>query len=282
MIEVQDMQFRYPDGTQALNGADLTVRRGEMVALLGINGSGKTTLAKILAGIYSPGTGTARVLGADLSNKKMRRNLPQHVGYVFQNPDHQIFTRKVYDEVNYGLENLGIPAKDRDAAIRKTLDMVGLTGEMDEDPLFLGKGQRQRLAVASVLAMGPEILIVDEPTTGQDYRMIRGIMELMVELHRQKKTVLIITHDMSIVSNYCDRAVVMMAGKTAFAGSPRDLFVNSALVEQTHLWSPQSVRLSLAMRATRPDFPILLNVEEWVGALVSSRGENTIQKGETG
>jgi energy-coupling factor transport system ATP-binding protein len=263
VIQVENVCYRYQDGTEALRGANLTVRQGEIVALLGNNGSGKTTLAKILTGIYAPGSGLARVMGRDLSKRKVRRNLPQWIGYVFQNPDHQLFTRRVYDEVEYGLINLNVPAAKREDIIHKTLEVVGLADKEDEDPLFLGKGQRQRLAVAVVLAMGPEILIVDEPTTGQDYRMISGIMSLLDELHKQNKTILIITHDMSLVANHCDRAVVLRDGQTVFDGEPRELFAKPPLLESTHLRSTQSVGLSLALQKKNPQFPILLKVHEW-------------------
>jgi len=267
VIRVSDLCYRYQDGTDALQGVDLTVRRGEMTALLGINGSGKTTLAKILAGIYTASAGKVSVFDQDLSERRVRYKIPQHVGYVFQNPDHQLFTRRVYDEVAYGLENLSLPSGERDDIIRKTLETVGLLDLLEEDPLFLGKGQRQRLAVASVLAMGPEILIVDEPTTGQDFRMISGIMTLLDELHQQNKTIIVITHDINLVANHCPHAVVMLDGRVIFDGDPRELFANPAILERTHLRSPQSVGLSLAMRAINPNFPILLNTEEWIGAL---------------
>ncbi|MFN8453507.1 MAG: energy-coupling factor transporter ATPase [Anaerolineae bacterium] len=267
VIQVENLTYAYQDGTTALRGVNVTIQRGEMVALLGINGSGKTTLAKILAGLYPPGGGRARVFGQDLASKRVRRELPSLVGYVFQNPDHQLFMRRVYDEVAYGLKNLGVIAAKRDQIIRKTLEMVGLAHEADEDPLFLGKGQRQRLAVAAVLAMEPELLIVDEPTTGQDHRMIVGIMNLLQELHRQNKTIIIITHDMALVANYCSRAIVMQAGQAVFDGSPRQLFANPALLEQTHLRAPQAIRLSLVVQQKQPGFDLLLNVEEWVAAL---------------
>ena len=267
IIQVSNLRYRYQDGTEALRGVNLTINRGDMVALLGINGSGKTTLAKILAGIYPLGSGKATILGQDLSLRNVRKKIPHTVGYVFQNPDHQLFTRRVYNEIAYGLENLGILSQERDAIIRKTLEIVGLSEFMEEDPLFLGKGQRQRLAVASVLAMGPEILIVDEPTTGQDFRMISGIMNLLEELHQQNKTIVIITHDINLVANHCTRAVVMLDGIVTFDGDPRDLFANPSILEHTHLRSPQSVRLSLAMREINPEYPILLNAEEWIAAL---------------
>jgi energy-coupling factor transporter ATP-binding protein EcfA2 len=277
VIEAAGLEYAYPDGTLALRGAELTVQRGEMVALLGINGSGKTTLAKVLAGLIPPEHGQARVLGQNLGAGRIRRELPRHVGYIFQNPDHQLFTRRVYDEVAYGLINMGLPAAQRDTVIRKTLATVGLADVLDEDPLFLGKGQRQRLAVASVLAMGPEILIVDEPTTGQDHRMIAGVMSLLDDLNAQGKTILIITHDMTLVADHCSRAVVLLAGQTVFNGAPRQLFADRVLLDQAHLRAPQAIRLSLALRATLPDYPILLNVDEWVAGLAA--GEKATEGG---
>ena len=266
VIKVEQLHYQYEDGTVALSGVDVEVHSGEMLALLGTNGGGKTTLAKILAGIYAPSSGTATVLGKDLAKRRTRRGIPQFVGYVFQNPDHQIFTRRVYDEIAYGLDNLGFPKDNSQEIVEHTLEVVGLAELHHEDPLFLGKGQRQRLAVASVLAMQPEILIVDEPTTGQDFRMVNSIMQLLMELHRQKKTIIVITHDMSIVADYCDRVVVLLDGKNVFNGTPRVLFDDSEILSKTHLRAPQAVRLARAMRQKNPGFPLLVNVAEWVAA----------------
>lgn len=267
LIEVRDLTYSYEDGTQALHGINLELHKGEVLALLGANGSGKTTAAKILNGIYKPSGGTVRILGSDVTNRSVRSQLPRHVGYVFQNPDHQIFTRQVREEIRYGLRNLGTPPQEMDGAILAALSAVGLADKADEDPLFLGKGQRQRLAVASVLAMQPEILIVDEPTTGQDYGMVRGIMDLLEELHRQGNAVLIITHDMTLVANYCQRVVVLLDGRNVFTGTPRDLFASPENVALTQLTAPQAISLSVAMRRTNRDFPLLLNQAEWIRAL---------------
>jgi energy-coupling factor transporter ATP-binding protein EcfA2 len=267
VAEAHDVWYRYEDGTVALQGVDLTLHRGEMLALLGPNGSGKTTLAKILAGIYRPWRGEVSVLGQALSSRRVRRQLPRSVGYVFQNPDHQLFRRKVSDEVEYGLKNLGVPSAARRQAIQEALEAVGLEAFANEDPLFLGKGQRQRLAVAAVLAMGPEIIIVDEPTTGQDYRMVTSIMALLTQLQARGKTILIITHDMSLVAEHCQRVVAFRTGKLAFTGAPAELFAHPEILHKTGLRPPAAVALSARLREQHPELPLLQTVAQWVEAL---------------
>ena len=267
VLTAQHVEYRYEDGTTALRGVDLSLYRGEMLALLGPNGSGKTTFAKILAGIYPPTHGQVRVLGQDLSSRKVQASLPRTVGYVFQNPDHQLFRRKVSDEVEYGLRNLGVSAAQRRAAAQNALEAVGLTSYADEDPLFLGKGQRQRLAVAAVLAMQPEIIIVDEPTTGQDYRMVTSIMTLLRKLQQEGKTILIITHDMSLVAEYCQRVLAFAEGKVAFMGTPAELFTSTELMHEIGLRPPPLAALGNRLRRLQPDYPLLLTVEQWTQAL---------------
>jgi energy-coupling factor transport system ATP-binding protein len=273
LLEVKDLEYVYEDGTKALHGVNFELHKGEVLALLGTNGSGKTTVAKILNGIYKPSSGTVRVLGMDVSKRSVRRQLPRYVGYVFQNPDHQIFSRNVHDEIAYGLKNLEVPEAEEEERIIQALEAVGLTDMADEDPLFLGKGQRQRLAVASILAMRPEMIIVDEPTTGQDYDMVCGIMNLLEDLHKLGNTVLIITHDMTLVANYCQRVVVLLNGRNIYTGSPRELFSNPEHIRATQLCAPQAISLSVALREQNEGYPLLLNTMEWVKALESySRG----------
>ncbi|NIN63229.1 MAG: ATP-binding cassette domain-containing protein, partial [Anaerolineae bacterium] len=271
VIEVDDLWYRYEDGTVALLGADLTVHRGETMGLLGNNASGKTTLAKILTGLCPPWKGTCRVLGKDVFKRSVRRELPMKIGYVFQNPDHQIFTRRVREEVAYGLKCIGVKGEEIDRRVQEALERVDLEDLADEDPLFLGKGQKQRLAVAAVLAMRPEVIIVDEPTTGQDYRMVSSIMALLTELHAAGGTVLIITHNMTLVANYCERVAVLRDGRTVFEGTSRELFSSPEHLEAVQLRAPQAITLSCELRRERPDFPLLLNEREWVEALTRNK-----------
>jgi energy-coupling factor transport system ATP-binding protein len=267
VVEAKDVWYQYESGTLALQGIDLTLYRGEMLALLGPNGSGKTTLAKILAGIYRPWRGDVQVLGKDVRSRRVRTQLPRFVGYVFQNPDHQLFRRKVHEEVEYGLSNLGIDSASRRKAVTEALEAVGLTAVADEDPLFLGKGQRQRLAVAAVLAMGPEIVIVDEPTTGQDDRMVAGIMALLCALQDQGKTILVITHDMRLVAQHCQRVVAFRDGHQVFTGTPAALFGDPAALQLTSLHPPLAAALGTRMRPEGSDHPLLLSVDQWIHAL---------------
>jgi energy-coupling factor transport system ATP-binding protein len=273
---VKDIWYDYPDGTTALKGVNLTLHQGEMLALLGPNGSGKTTLARILAGIYQLTRGQLEIQGRAVRSRRDRARLPSAVGYVFQNPDHQLFSRSVRGEIIIGLKNIGLPVNQRQEVADRTIKAVGLTELASEDPLFLSKGQRQRLAVAAILAMGPDILIVDEPTTGQDARSIAAIMKLLKELQQQGKTILIITHDMTLVAEHCQRVVAFRDGQVSFTGTPAQLFADAELLAKTGLQPPASARLSNYLREHYPDLPELLTVEQWSTFLQNSQIVKTI------
>jgi energy-coupling factor transport system ATP-binding protein len=244
VIEVEGLQYVYSDGNRAIAGVDLTVCEGEMLAIVGQNGSGKTTLAKHLNGLLKPTEGTIKVHGVDI---RVRRcpELSQEVGYVFQNPDFQICTNSVSEEARYGLVNLHLPEEEIEARAEEALVMVGLSHKESEHPYALSKGERQRLAVASVLAMEPPVIIFDEPTTGQDARQSREIMDLIRELNQGRgKTVIIITHDMEIVARYCDRVVVLSRGEKIADGHPGDVFLDEEILHTAFLQAPQITRLA--------------------------------------
>ncbi|HMK94669.1 MAG TPA: energy-coupling factor transporter ATPase [Candidatus Limnocylindrales bacterium] len=267
IISVKDLDFSYEDGTQALKGVTFSIRKGEIVGLIGQNGAGKSTVSKIISGLYKKFRGEVKIMGLSLRDKKMVQRIPCYVGYVFQNPDNQIFMRKVYDEVAYGLKNLKIPQQEVDLRVKEALKSVGLLSKIDEDPMFLGKGEKRRLTVASILAMNPKIMIVDEPTTGQDFRMSEDIMNLLEELNKAGTTILAITHDMTLVSEHTKRVIVMHNGSVLYDGSTRGFFANEELLEKAGIIAPLAVRLSHAYRKNHPSSLCLMNAKEWVTAL---------------
>ena len=273
IISVKDLEFSYDDGTQALRGVTFAIKKGEFVGLIGQNGAGKSTISKVISGLYKKFGGEAKIMGLDLRDKKVIQKIPCYVGYVFQNPDNQIFMRKVYDEVAYGLKNLKVPQQEIDHRVNEALKSVGLLAKIDEDPMFLGTGEKRRLTVASILAMNPKIMIVDEPTTGQDFRMSEDIMDLLEELNKAGTTILAITHDMTLVSEHTKRVIVMHSGSVLYDGSTRGFFANGELLEKAGIIPPMAVRLSHAYIKNHPTAPCLMNAKEWVSALKKEQAQ---------
>ncbi len=173
-----------------------------------------------------------------------RRELARLVGYVFQNPDHQIFARTVREEVAFGPKWLGQPPRDIEPLVTEALEVVGLQGYEEQGPFTLTKGERQRIAVASVLAAQPQVLILDEPTTGLDYRQQRSMMEMLRRMNRNGHTVIIITHSMWAATEYADRTIVLKEGRVLSDGPTRAVFANEVLLEDASLRPPSLVRLS--------------------------------------
>jgi len=242
VIEITGLRYTYREGEQALTGVDLTVRQGEFVALVGPNGSGKTTLAKHLNRLLEPGEGEVRV-GGRPTRAQSHRDLARQVGYVFQNPDHQIFADTIFEEVAFGPRNFGFPPPEVGRRVTEALEAVALSGREEEDPFSLTKGERQRVAVASMLAARPQIMIFDEPTTGLDYRESRGMMNLLRDLHQAGHTIIIITHTMWVVCEYAQRIVLMSQGRVLGEGPVRHCLGQPELLGQASLTAPPIARL---------------------------------------
>jgi len=270
LLEVNDLTYRYEDGTPALRGIDFTVEDGEFIALIGQNGSGKTTFAKALAGLLRPTTGRVVVDGIDTARKGVIKDLVRLIGYVFQNPDHQLFNNNVYDEIAYGPRNLGVNDPERDEIVREAAAVAGVRESLfTEHPFFLTKGLRQRIAIASTLAMRPKAIIVDEPTTGQDYRQSAEIMNFLTRLWRDEgHTIIIVTHEMPIVAAYAQRVVALCEGTILLDGTTREVFARPDELRRTFVKPPQVTRLAQAWGD--PAIPSdLITVEELVDAAVS-------------
>ncbi len=241
VLELSKVSAHYQPGVPALSRISVSFQAGEFVAILGQNGSGKSTLAKLCNGLLLPSDGCVRVLGNDT---QQTGDLSSLVGYVFQNPDHQIFAETVHKEIAFGAENAGCSPGECDARVTEALQAVGLTGAEERDPFSLTKGERQRVAVASILAAKPHILIVDEPTTGLDAEESARMMDMMRRLNRQGHTIIVITHDMGIVANYATRCVLMRDGTIVADGPTRAMFSDPALVRSAALELPALTRFA--------------------------------------
>jgi len=243
-LMAEGLRYSYPmHPIEALRGIDLSVQEGEFIAILGQNGSGKTTLAKHFNGLLKPKSGRILVQNKPTTEYR-RRELARRVGYVFQNPDHQIFARTVADEVGFGLKMQGEPSETIERRVAEALEVVGLQGYGQKVPFALTKGERQRVAVASVLAAQPQVIILDEPTTGLDYRHQRNMMEMLKRLNRYGHTIVIITHSMWVAAEYANRTIVMKDGRILSDGPTRWVFSDENRLTEASLCPPSLVRLS--------------------------------------
>jgi cobalt/nickel transport system ATP-binding protein len=233
-LEVDGVAFAYPDGHQALYGVSLTIRRGERVALLGPNGAGKTTLVLQCNGVLLPGAGRITVAGLPVVTEHLKE-IRRRVGIVFQDPDDQLFMPTVAEDVAFGPANLGLHGPELEARVRGALAAVGMEGHADRPPHHLSFGQRRRVAVATVLAMEPEILVLDEPSSNLDPASRRELAEIVSGLDI---TILMVTHDLPYALQLCPRALIMNGGAITADGPTAELLADAELLAGNRLELP--------------------------------------------
>ena len=255
-ISVKDLSFTYPDGTTALKGISLKVAKGDFLALVGGNGSGKTTLALCMIGAFRIPKGKVFLNGRDITSMT-RYEIAKEVGYVFQYPEHQFVENKVYDEVAFSLRVRRVGEEEVQERVMNILRMFSLERYIEANPFSLSQGEKRRLSVATMLVVEPDILILDEPTFGQDERNSRYIMQLLRKLNEQGKTIIMITHDMKLVAKYAKSVAVMLDGKIIYEGTVDELFENPQIMERAKLLRPPLIQLSIKIRDKYPDFPII-------------------------
>ncbi len=263
LIEIAGARFSYTPEIEALRGIDLKIREGEFIAVLGQNGSGKTTLAKHLNGLLRPTGGVVRMEGtstAEMSTAELGRR----VGYVFQNPDHQIFEETILDEVMFGPKTFGLEPEQAQEWTRDALETVGLWERRDEDPFMLTKGLRQKVAVASVLATRPRAIVMDEPTTGLDYGELKQMMSLIKRLNEDGHTIVMITHCIWIAAQYAHRTILMRGGEIVADGPTREVFAREDLLLEAGIIPPQIVRFGNSLGTT------ILSVDEFLDCVKRS------------
>ncbi len=238
LVEVKDLQYTYPDGTAALRGVSFLLTHGEAVAIIGANGAGKSTLLLHLNGCLIPQAGTVRIGDFPL-NKETLPYVRRTVGMVFQDPDDQLFMPIVYDDVAFGPLNLGLPPDEVDHLVLDSLATVGASHLKDRPPYRLSGGEKRAVAIASVLAMSPSILVMDEPTSSLDPKTRRQLIELLKTF---KHTRIIATHDLDLVLDLCSRVIVFKEGRVVADGPTLDILQNEELLKSSSLEKPLSLQ----------------------------------------
>lgn len=242
-IEFSDLHFRYPGGVEAVRGVSLRIGAGERVAIVGGNGAGKTTLVRQLNGILRPTSGAVLLDGEPTGDRSIAQ-LAATVGYVFQNPDEQLFASTVAADVAFGPRNLGCTPEEAAARAASALAAVNLQDQSGVHPHHLSLSERKRVALAGVLAMRTPVVVLDEPTTGQDARGVELIAGIVASISAEGRTVIAITHDMDFCAEHFDRVVVMADGQVQADGGVREVFARTAVLDSAAIEPPQLLRLA--------------------------------------
>ena len=262
-VNIDSLTFTYPSGITALHEVSLKIPSGSCVCIVGQNGAGKTTLVKHLNGLLKPTHGTVRVGDWDTRHHSVAK-LAAWVGYVFQNPDDQLFQSTLQAEVIFGPKNLGWTVERAEAAAGAALEKVELSGAAARHPYDLTPGERKRAALAAVLAMDTPVVVLDEPTTGQDHTGVERISRIVDGLKQQGKTVIAITHDIDFCAEHFECVVVMLDGRVLLDGPSREVLAQAALLAQTYVEPPQLIRLAMALGLEGMPVSIEEFVELWV------------------
>lgn len=244
ILEALDLEYHYPDGTNALRKINLRVKRGEKVAILGSNGAGKSTLFMHFNGIYQPCSGSVRYRGQEISYKnKDLKELRKKVGIVFQDPDSQLFSASVYQDVSFGPINLGLLEETVVSRVNQSLAATETMDLEDKPTHLLSYGQKKRVSIAGVLAMEPEIIIFDEPTAGMDPRHSQEFMQLLEKLSKKGITIILSTHDVDLAYSWADRIAIMYKGEVIADGEPGELFIRPEIVKRADLALPWLIEM---------------------------------------
>ncbi|WP_421077454.1 ATP-binding cassette domain-containing protein [Methanothermococcus sp. Ax23] len=244
ILEVENLYYKYPDGTEALNGINFKAEKGEMVALLGPNGAGKSTLFLHFNGILKPYKGNVLVKGKPIKyNSKSLLEVRKTVGIVFQNSDDQLFAPTVKQDVAFGPLNLGLSKEEVEKRVKEALKAVGMEQFENKPPHHLSGGQKKRVAIAGILAMEPEVIVLDEPTAGLDPIGASHIMKLLYNLNKKGITIIISTHDVDLVPIYANKVYIMSEGQIIKEGEPKVVFNDSEIIRKANLRLPRVAHL---------------------------------------
>ena len=271
IVQVRDLWYQYTDEIVALKGVSLDIEDGDFVAVIGQNGSGKTTLVKHFNGLHKPTRGQVIVDGRDAGDLTVGE-LARTVGFVFQNPDHQIFCATTREEIAFGPHNLGLEGAELDERVEETLAYFGLSEFADSPPAILGFGTRRKISIAAVYSMRPRVFVLDEPTTGLDWRSATDMMRAIQAMNEAGHTIVLVTHDMKVVCEYTRSSLVLREGQILAYDDTRTIFRHSDILKDTQIEPPQITELAKKMVPFgMPDD--VLTVDEFYTSYTGLQGE---------
>ena len=238
-LSTENLSFTYPDGTQALKNINIEIEKGEKVAIIGPNGAGKSTLFSHFNGLTEPTSGCVKIEGKTISFEKDELlKVRQKVGIVFQDPNDQLFAPTVKEDIAFGPMNLGLSYGEVEKRVEDALKMVGMENYEDKTPHHLSGGQQKRIAIAGIIAMKPELMILDEPTAGLDPDGVEKVLNIMNQLNKEGMTLIISSHDIDMISKYADKIFVLYNGEIIESGNKNKIFSDMELLKKAHLRTP--------------------------------------------
>lgn len=244
ILETVDLSFTYPDNTQALKKINIQIEKGEKIAVMGANGVGKSTLFSHFNGLTEPTSGHLKIQGKIMKyDKQSLLEIRQKVGVVFQNPDDQLFAPSVREDVAFGPMNLGLDLDEVDKRVEEALKLVDMEGFEEKAPHHLSGGQQKRISIAGIIAMYPEVMILDEPTAGLDPQGVDQVLYILNYLNEKGMTLVVSSHDVEMITEFADRVIVLDHGKVIAQGTTEEVFSNHELLKQAHLKPPKSSEL---------------------------------------
>ena len=272
-LETKDLTFTYPDGTQALKNVNIQIKKGEKIAIMGPNGAGKSTLFSHFNGLTEPTSGHVEVAGEKIIFEKDKLlEVRQKVGIVFQDPNDQLFAPTVKEDVAFGPMNLGLEHDEVERRIEESLKMVGMEGFEEKTPHHLSGGQQKRVAIAGIIAMRPEIMILDEPTAGLDPEGVDKVLNILNDLNREGISIIISSHDIEMVSQFAEKIFILYNGEIIDSGDKQKIFSNTELLKKAHLKAPVTTEILYKLKENGLDVDCeKITVDETVKEILNSK-----------
>ncbi len=272
-LETKDLTFTYPDGTQALKKVNIQIKKGEKIAIMGPNGAGKSTLFSHFNGLTEPTSGHVEVAGEKIIFEKDKLlEVRQKVGIVFQDPNDQLFAPTVKEDVAFGPMNLGLEHEEVERRIEESLKMVGMEGFEEKTPHHLSGGQQKRVAIAGIIAMRPEIMILDEPTAGLDPEGVDKVLNILNDLNKEGISIIISSHDIEMVSQFAEKIFILYNGEIIDSGDKQKIFSNTELLKKAHLKAPVTTEILYKLKENGLDVDCQkITVDETVKEILNSK-----------